>query len=280
MNAAHLPVFAVFVWVGRALLQMAFKFPAARANIVSFLLVVLAAFGVEVIQPRFGRSGSLEDAIIGLIGATLMFVTPWCHLRVRRIAWVIVVVIGSLGVSYPAWRELLAIQHRDRQFPVLGDFERDDTLSYWIPAGYLEPKPKLVSRSDAHAKTGTHSLHVRCIRGKWPGVFMTIGGQDWSGYEALSLDLYNPGNQFELGIRVDDDHPDSEFWGFRYDGLFHPTNGWNHIEIPIQTIAQGGRRRGMNITDLRRMILFVDWKQKPCEWYLDNVRLVPSSPKD
>lgn len=278
LNATHLPVFAVFVWVGRLFLGAAFKWSTMRSNLVSFLLIAVGAFAVEVVQPKFGRSGSLEDALIGVGGALLMFVSPWFveggRSRGRAIAWGAMVLGGSLIVLYPALRELNAIQYRAKQFPILGDFERDEVLSYWIPAGFLEPIPELVSRSKEHAKTGSHSLQVRCVRGKWPGVFMTIGGQDWSDHDALVLDLYNPGEEFELGLRLDDDHPDSEFWGYRYDGLFRPTNGWNHIEIPMMQIAKGGWRRGMNITDIRRMIIFVDWRQKPCEWYLDNVRLI------
>jgi len=276
LNATHLPVFAVFVWAGRMLLEAAWKWPPARANAAAFAMIVLGAFAVELVQPKFGRSGSLEDALIGVGGAALMFVSPWClgRGRGRAIAWCAAVLIGCVIVLYPALRELNAIRFRSAQFPVLGDFEREEELSYWIPAGFLEPMPELVSRSTDHAKTGQHSLKVRCVRGKWPGVFMTVGGQDWSGYDALALDLFNPGRQFELGLRLDDDHPDSEFWGYRYDGLFYPTNGWNHIEIPMATIEKGGWRRGMNTRDIRRMIIFVDWKQKPCEWYLDNVRLI------
>lgn len=278
LNATHLPVFAAFVLIGRILFASLLKQTPMRANLTSFGLVAFGAVAVELVQPKFGRSGSWEDAVIGTIGAVLMLITPWFfgvdRSTGRKAIWFFAAAMASIAVTFPALRELKAIQHREKQFPILGDFERDDTLSYWIPAGYLEPISELVARSDEHAQTGDHSLHVQCIRGKWPGVFMTIGGQDWSDYGALEMDIYNPGNQFELGVRLDDDHPDSEFWGFRYDGLFHPTNGWNHISIPMQTIAKGGWRRGMNITDIRRMILFVDWKQKPCEWYLDNVRLV------
>jgi hypothetical protein len=278
LNATHLPVFAVFVWVGRLLLRVLLNHSRKKANLVAFLLIVTGAFAVEAVQPKFGRSGSLEDALIGLSGATLMFVTPWfvgAGLgRRRAVLWGGAVFVSCVIVLFPALRELNAIRYRAEQFPMLGDFERDDVLSYWIPSGYLEPKPELVARSQEHAKTGNHSLKVSCVKGKWPGVFMTIGGQDWSGYRSMALDLYNPGEQFELGLRLDDDHPDSEFLGFRYDGLFYPTNGWNHIEISMKTIAKGGHRRGMNIADIRRMILFVDWRQKPCEWYLDNVRLV------
>ena len=278
LNATHLPVFAAFVLIGRILLSSTLKQSPQRANFTSFGLVTFGAVAVELVQPKFGRSGSLEDAVIGVVGATLMLITPWFfgadRSTGRRAIWFFLAVVASIAVTFPALRELKAIQYRDKQFPILGDFERDDVLSYWIPAGYLEPISELVSRSDEHSQTGDHSLHVKCVRGKWPGVFMTIGGQDWSDYKALEMDIYNPGKQFEVGIRLDDDHPDSEFWGFRYDGLFYPTNGWNHISIPMKTIATGGRRRGMNITDIRRMILFVDWKQKPCEWFLDNVRLI------
>ena len=281
LNSLHYPVFGLFAFAGRVLLLHITGLNTRPANLIALATVVLAAFGVEVIQPMFGRGGSLEDALIGTAGAVMAALIPFLfRTRPRVILWLALVIVGSLVVSRPAWHELLAVRHRDAEFPNLGRFETDAELSYWIAAGYLSRRPYLVSRSTNHVTEGKHSLHVSCTKGKWPGVFMTIGGQDWRGYDALEFDLHNPGKTFELGVRLDDDHPDSEFWGYRYDGLFHPTNGWNRITIPMRDIESGGWRRRMNLAAIQRMILFVDWKQKPCEWHLDNVRLIkaPAAP--
>lgn len=285
LNALHYPVFALFAYAGRILLREFTRLNDRAANALALALVLLGAAGVEIVQPLFGRSGSLEDALIGGAGAGMAALMPLLLQRGRKLLvwlWCLLVVTGALVVTRPAWNELLAVRYRDAQFPYLGRFERDAELSYWIAAGYLSRRPRLVSRSADHVTEGGHSLHVRCTQGKWPGVFMTIGGQDWRGHDALGFDLYNPGRTFELGIRIDDDHPDSEFWGYRYDGLFQPTNGWNHFTIPLTDIERGGWRRRMNLAAIRRMILLVDWKQKPCEWYLDNVRLLkaPAAPAE
>ena len=275
LNALHYPVFGIFTVAGRLMLLAFTRLTPNRANALALAAVIVAAFAVEIVQPRFGRGGSLEDALIGSAGAIVAALIPvLTRTRRRSVLWLLLLILGAAVVTRPAWRELLAIQHRDAVFPNLGRFESEAELSYWIPAGYLDHRPELVSRSTNHVSEGGNSLRVNCTRGKWPGVFMTLGGQDWRGYDALAFDLYNPGKTFELGLRLDDDHRDSEFWGYRYDGLFQPTNGWNHFEIPMKTIEAGGWRRGMNLAAIHRMILFVDWKQKPCEWYLDNVRLI------
>jgi len=278
LNSLHYPVFGFLAFAGRLLLVRFGKLRDGTANTVALVVVLFTAFGVEVIQPAFGRGGSLEDALIGAAGAVMAALIPFSFRSRALISlWLVLVLGGGALVSRPAWKELLAIRHRDAAFPLLGTFEADAELSYWIAAGYLSRRPYLVSRSTNHVTEGRHSLHVSCTKGKWPGVFMTIGGQDWRAHDALELDLFNPGKPFELGIRLDDDHPDSEFWGYRYDGLFEPTNGWNHIRIPMRDIENGGWRRKMNLASIQRMILFVDWKQKPCEWYLDNVRLVKAA---
>jgi hypothetical protein len=280
LNATHLPVFAVFAWAG-AVLWRRFapwkSLSAGSANWISAGIITLAALAVEVIQPVFGRSASVEDAAIGILGIGLFLVGTRCfgggRPRWKIAVWGICALACVLIVTQPILREITAMGYRSSQFPVLGDFERDQELSYWIPAGYLEPRPKLVSRSTENVSSGSASLRIDASVGKWPGVFLNTGSQDWSNHEALTLDFHNPGTPFQVGIRLDDDHADSEVWGYRYDGLFTLSNGWNHISIPTIDIARGGWRRGMNITDIRRMIIFIDAETKPRVFHLDNVRL-------
>ena len=126
LNATHLPVFACFVWIGRSLFEALFRMPSLRANLTSFGLVAFGAVALELVQPKFGRPGSLEDAVIGLVGAVLAQVTPWFfergNPRGKQALWLAAVVVASVAVLYPALQELKAIQYRKQQFPLLGDF--------------------------------------------------------------------------------------------------------------------------------------------------------------
>lgn len=277
LNATHLPVFAVFAWAGAVLWRRFGHWKCEHAALIATGLVILGALAVEVVQPVFGRSGSWEDAGIGMLG-TMVFLlgTRWLRPGSGRAGfwkWAAFTVAAVLLVCRPILREFGAIGQRNAAFPVLGDFEHAAELSYWIPAGYLEPRPELVHRVAEPVRHGRHSLRVDASVGKWPGVFLNTGGQDWSNHRELALELHNPGEPFKLGIRLDDEHPDSEFWGYRYDGVFTLTNRWNPIRIPVRTIAKGGWRRGMNVTDIRRMILFVDPETKPRVFHVDHVRL-------
>ncbi len=108
--------------------------------------------------------------------------------------------------------------------------------------------------------------------GDWPGISFNAGEQDWSNYDALACEVYNPLTPFILRVRVDDDG-DCSRYGMRYDREIRLTNGWNNIVIPTSEIARAPTNRRLNLKAIRRLALFIDQHTAPQTFFLDNVRL-------
>jgi len=75
-----------------------------------------------------------------------------------------------------------------------------------------------------------------------------------------------------LGLRIDDDGEVSDYHS-RYNTSLKLETGWNGFDIPIHEIASQPRNRRLNTGAIRRMMLYVDQRDSPREFYLDNVVL-------
>ena len=101
--------------------------------------------------------------------------------------------------------------------------------------------------------------------------------KDWSAYEFLKFDIYNPSDKLYYGtIQIFDEmgtDEQAEFQGQSYNGskLFLNT-GWNHFEFLLQhaVVEEGDRPLALNkIRKLRFSFGYSD-----CPLFIDNIRLV------
>ncbi len=251
------------------------KWAVTVAAIVSIVLMV----GIELVQPYVGRTASLADVEVGLLGMVIalsgMVVWRSSQRWLLRGAHLLLLVVSLVWIVQPALTEWRALWLRDQQFPLLGTFEDELEKRLWLASGALHEKQTQISFSQQYVGSGDHSLKVVTISGTWSGVRYAAGEQDWRGYRALSMTIYNPGAAFKLNIRIDDGITAAPAYSERYNGRVAVNNGVNTVLLPLDEIAAGPKSRSLELSSIRKMVLFVNQQQQTHLFYLDDIRLVP-----
>ena len=134
-----------------------------------------------------------------------------------------------------------------------------------------------ISVSKDFASHGKSSLKLSESRSKLLWLETSEFPKDWSAYEFLKFDIYNPSGKLYYGtIQIFDElgtDEQAEFQGQSYNGskLFLNT-GWNHFEFLLQhaVVEEGDRPLALNkIRKLRFSFGYSD-----CPLFIDNIRLV------
>jgi hypothetical protein len=167
----------------------------------------------------------------------------------------------------------IPVEHPDDPKIVLDDFEGDV-----LRATADNAKSLSINTDPRFVASGTKSLKAdfttqfRNFR-----VYLKAGASytqtDWSGYDAVTADVYNPTSVTQY---VDLEFLDNALsWGRSYSKRFElAPNGWTHLSLPIQEIAKAPN---FNIHDVRQMSFnqkLQDPYHLPNTLYIDNVHLV------
>ncbi len=250
-----------------------------RAVTVAAIVSILLMVGIELIQPYVGRTASLADVEVGLLGMVIalsgMVVWRSSQRWLLRGAHLLLLVVSLVWIVQPALTEWRALWLRDQQFPLLGVFEDELESRLWLASGALHGKQTEISFSQQYVGSGTHSLKVETIKGTWSGVRYAAGAQDWRGYRALSMTIYNPGAAFKLNIRIDDGVTAVPAYSERYNGRVAVNSGVNTVLLSLDDIAAGPKSRSLELSSIRKMVLFVGKQQQARLFYLDDIRLLP-----
>ncbi|MFQ6032509.1 MAG: hypothetical protein ACE5K2_06265, partial [Candidatus Zixiibacteriota bacterium] len=132
----------------------------------------------------------------------------------------------------------------------------------------------LFSLSDEQATHGEKSLRLELYPSDYPGLTPMIEKRDWSRYDALRFDIYNP--QYEavtLTVRIDDrkDYPN---YADRYNKRFILKPGINHVRIPLDTFVTSGTDRKLDLKNIYRVLIFMARPERRVVLYVDYIRLV------
>ena len=117
---------------------------------------------------------------------------------------------------------------------------------------------------------------VTPARSQWPGLTVEEVLPDWSRYTALLIELGNPGERpLTVLLRIDDDIA-HERYNDRYNGSFtlapHQRTTWR---IPVASLAHRTVGRNLDLTRIRRVILFQDSAGQADPYVLYGLRLEP-----
>ena len=132
-------------------------------------------------------------------------------------------------------------------------------------------KKQKKSQTTFHVKISTKSLKMELYPSNWPGWTPKLAENDWRGFKAIGLDIYNPENrEVSVTVRIDDreDFPD---YGDRYNQGFVIKPGANSIRIPLENLIASGTKRNLDLKKIYRFLIFMGHAEQKHVLYLDYV---------
>lgn len=225
-NLLHIPLFAILTFLLRFVQLTSPRY--GRSLLVCSLAAVLVAILSEIAQGMTGRTLSVGD-----FGADLSGILLACAVIVRGFRLRLALLLGGgfflVFAVEPLVAEVNANRAKREAFPELLDTSYHGGLWNSQGATLLE------------AVEGK-GLEVRMPAGNYEGLRYAVPkGVDTIGYSGMLIDTENPGEAFELGVRMD-------------------TDG-------------GERRYGSCMVPKGGAVLRVDWTSKPVDGELARVVL-------
>ncbi|MFV1960006.1 MAG: hypothetical protein ACC662_11415, partial [Planctomycetota bacterium] len=126
-----------------------------------------------------------------------------------------------------------------------------------------------------HATDGRSSLQVVLEpTGPYPSVSLAAVPGNWRGYDALAFDVHvDGGGTLALHLKVIDAEYD-DTWEDGFEETLMLGAGENEVRIPLARIAQGPRRRHLDLGNVAAVQLYLDHPKQARVIHLDHVRLV------
>jgi len=232
------------------------------------LFVFLISIFVELLQAAIGREASIYDIIRNFIGAGIVWF--WIQARnttiwLGRTLFLVLLLIESLKTGKLFYGQYLF----EKQLPVISDFEHAFDLQRW--QGPIEISDKVSS-------SGSFSLKATLESRPYANIQLQGNPQDWSNFKRLSFDIYSEQqNNIELMLRIhDEDHAFGPYrwrYGDRFNKKLALNTGWNHYELPLDSIKSAPTRRDINLKKISNFQIFVIDTEKKIVVYIDNLRL-------
>ena len=255
-DTAHAPVFAALALVLLSLRAgPGFRRPAADF-LHAFLLAVALGAGTELLQLLIGRDASWGDLGRDAGGALAgLGLAAWIG-RGRggegrwRLVWAAAALAAAVAIAAPVLWALAAYRERDRQWPVLADFDSRLDLFFLSGAVY--------ARHERIEWQGGPALRVALGTGPYPGVGIDEPVPDWRAYGTLVIELDNPGGDpLSLTIRVHDRWHDQSY-DDRWNQAFTLAPGAHRFEFPLSSIARAPRGRRLDLAAVDGVVLFAN----------------------
>ena len=249
-DGIHVPLFFVLVLLANLGLLPIWPRLAARLLFL-FGAALIGAIAIEIIQPFFGRSGSVVDIQNGLIGTTLALVSIiiWGQgggTNIHRSAvagFLTALLAGHMFAFYPAFEYWKLERLQEERFPVLGGLGSELELLAWEPYG-----------GAASSYNGRIELELGGGK-RFSGAELTPPGLSWRRYDRLTINVTSPPEGITLWIRIDDDGICEEF-DDRFTKEFKLKPGAEQIEIPLTEIENQPAKRRLNLDSIKRVLLY------------------------
>jgi hypothetical protein len=219
---------------------------------------------IELIQAGVGRSPNWHDIWLnhlGVLGAWFLMAPPT---RYRTVAMGIccAMFLWELVLIGQVVREHSAIQ---RQKPVIAWLEHPNELERWSGNVIL---------TDRLARHGSKCLEVQLDNGEtYSGSGASRIPHDWRGFDKLVFELHLEGDsELQLTLRIHD-RAHNQRYDDRFNTRIAAKPGWNHIEIPLDSVISAPHGRDMNMAEVIHLGLFATRLDAPRVIHLDYVRL-------
>ena len=242
---------------------------------VSLVALSLGAV-IEVVQHFVGRHASWSDIFNNLAGVWLGLFwgqhpasdAERRQVRSGRVLSLLLIAPALWLVVESMWAEL-ALR---RAFPVVNSFEtRAEQQQLFFNAARVDAQFQRENVSQ-----GSYSLRLELAPGGYSGVRLRSCYGDWSAYEFLFLDAFNPGLEpLRLVLRLSDVIHDRGTHSYhdRYNQTLVLQPGWNKLQFPIADISSSPQERAMQMGAICNLGIFAAGLAQPAVVYLDNIRL-------
>ncbi len=241
--------------------------------IVSALAILVGAT-TELLQTGLNREASWSDLASDLLGSLIavVFLSPARH-NLRR-QWRLILQLPILAAAIwslsPFGIAVVDDIISSQQFPLLSGFETPLETTRWGGRVSKETDPMQV-------KTGTASMRVDLSTQRYSGTGLKHFPRDWSAYQQLQLQLYNPAKEelkIHLRIHDFDHHKFKNAYRDRFSTSVILPSGWTTLTIPLAKVAAAPRDRRMDMTRIAGFGLFVVRLPEPRTIFIDEVRLL------
>ncbi|MEH6912015.1 MAG: carbohydrate binding domain-containing protein [Oceanicoccus sp.] len=250
---ARKPFFSQLFWVG--------------------LFALVIGIAIEVVQYAIQREPDVGDVGRNVLGAivAVVFFSPARYKLHRRLLW-LARVLTLLLVAVPVSSLLMTLfdeQNARDTFPILASFETRAELNRWSGSARF-------SRSDQHTTHGDYSLQVNLGTEQYSGVSLGYFESDWSGFQLLSVAIFNAeSSMLPLTLRIHDQQHSrgSQLYQDRFNRSFALKSGWNHLEISLQDIASAPESRTLDLSAIENLGFFVIAEKTRTTIYMDHLYL-------
>ena len=153
---------------------------------------------------------------------------------------------------------------------LIADFERQE--SPFIGSSEKTGVECLAGKAIA----GRCSLKVQLETGPYPGISVTVPKDDWRPFAALVFDVLNPSEEpFKLSVRIDDQLSMSWATRLNLENWITLPAGKTRCVLPLSGVELGSiGSRGLDLSKIDSLHLFVLGVKEPLTFYLDDVRLL------
>lgn len=253
-DLGHVLGFGVLIFFIIRLSSTCSRLPLVRQFVFASLFAISLGFCIEVIQLFTGRSFSLHDVFLNVVGAVtaVAFLSPNMSTVSYRLKLIIRLAAFSslLFVS----REVIIFSYdayqANRQFPVLVDQSTPFELTRWRghPVRY-----------GIDEFNQTKVLKAEFLPAKYSTLVLDYFPRDWTGYQQMIIIIYSPGAQAEkLFIRLHDlAHIENDsHYTDRFNGELILEPGWNTFTLSLNAIQHAPRKRQMDMRHIHQLMLY------------------------
>ena len=249
-------------------------------QILEVLLLSFVLGGItELIQGQIGREATWQDLGSDLIGGLLGVVffaesrrtlVVW-QLRLMQVPVLLIFLWSLLPVAKVIIDDTIAF----RQFPLLSGFETPLETSRWSGSAKR-------TRDDTVSFSGRSSLRLDLTTQRYSGIGLKDFPRDWSVYDSVSLQVFNPDQEpLLLHFRIHDQYHSNHknihnnAYSDRFNASFKIMPGWNPLQVSLVKVASAPKDRLLDLSQIAGMGVFVGKLTEPRTIYLDDVILIP-----
>lgn len=245
--------------------------------LASTAAVLLFSAGIELVQASIDRQFDGDDVYRNLLGLwVVLCLRPAAALQgnLNRLAWPTRLLLLALLIVESGQFSRIAIDQfrMSGLTPQLYDFGRASPSDHWSGEVY---RGDIASCGPDHGR----SLTIHMTPGGFSGATLNNLPGNWHAFDGLELVLWNPHQQpLMLTLRINDrQHEESgAAYADRFNKRLSLSPGRNRIHQSLAQIASAPEHRQMDMSQIRRLMIFASDLKAPKQVCLKALRLTNS----